>query len=703
MDRIIPLKEDDFMSEFLVIVESPAKAKTIERYLGKKYKVRASMGHVRDLPRSQMGVDVENNYDPKYITIRGKGPVLKELKTAAKKAKMVYLAADPDREGEAIAWHLAHSLSVDIKSDCRVVFNEITKDAIKESFKHPRPINMDLVDAQQARRILDRLVGYNISPLLWKKVKKGLSAGRVQSVAVRIIIDREKEIKAFTPEEYWTIEGDFIKGKNSFSAAFHSIDRDKAVLKSEEDVNQVLKQIKGNKFKVISVSKKERRRNPALPFTTSSLQQEAARKLNFRAKKTMMLAQQLYEGIDLRKEGTVGLITYMRTDSTRISEVALKEAATYIKTEFGESYLMDNQRKEKKKANVQDAHEAIRPSSTYRDPNSMKEFLSRDQFRLYKLIWDRFLASQMAQAVMDTMGVDLQNGKVVFRATGSKVKFPGFMKLYVEGTDDQEEEKEKMLPDLLEGDEIVKKDIEPRQHFTQPPPRYTEARLVKTLEELRIGRPSTYAPTLDTIQKRGYVALDNKRFIPTELGGIVLELILEFFPDILDVEFTAKMEQGLDDVEDGKVSWVKIIDGFYQDFEKHLSKAESEMQKVEIKDEPAGEDCELCTSPMVFKMGRYGKFMACSNFPDCRNTKPIIKEIGVNCPKCKEGHVIERKSKKKRIFYGCDRFPECDFISWDKPLPRNCPKCESILAEKKLKKGVQVQCTKCDYKEEQQS
>ncbi|HJV17416.1 MAG TPA: type I DNA topoisomerase [Bacillales bacterium] len=691
------------MSEFLVIVESPAKAKTIERYLGKKYKVKASMGHVRDLPRSQMGVDVENNYDPKYITIRGKGPVLKELKTAAKKVKKVYLAADPDREGEAIAWHLAHSLSVDIESDCRVVFNEITKDAIKESFKHPRAINMDLVDAQQARRILDRLVGYNISPLLWKKVKKGLSAGRVQSVAVRLIIDREKEIKAFTPEEYWSIEGDFLKGKNSFRASFFGINGEKTELASNNDVEQILTQIQNNKFTVTSVTKKERKRNPALPFTTSSLQQEAARKLNFRAKKTMMLAQQLYEGIDLGKEGTVGLITYMRTDSTRISEVAQTEAANYLKSEYGESYLREEQQKDKKQTNIQDAHEAIRPTSTYRDPNNLKEFLSRDQFRLYKLIWDRFLASQMAPAVMDTMSVDLQNGKIVFRATGSKIKFPGFMKLYVEGTDDQEEEKEKMLPDIKEGDVIIQKDIEPKQHFTQPPPRYTEARLVKTLEELGIGRPSTYAPTLDTIQKRGYVALDNKRFIPTELGEIITESILEFFPDILDVEFTAKMEQGLDDVEDGKVRWVKVIDEFYQDFEKDLLKAESEMQKVEIKDESAGEDCELCGHEMVFKMGRYGKFMACSNFPDCRNTKPIVKEIGVNCPKCKEGHIIERKSKKKRLFYGCDRFPECDFISWDKPLPRSCPKCEGLLVEKKLKKGVQVQCTECDYKEEQQS
>ncbi|PAE26728.1 type I DNA topoisomerase [Bacillus sp. 7894-2] len=691
------------MSEFLVIVESPAKAKTIERYLGKKYKVKASMGHVRDLPKSQMGIDVENNFEPKYITIRGKGPVLKELKTAAKKAKKIYLAADPDREGEAIAWHLAHSLDMDIKSDCRVVFNEITKDAIKESFKHPRPINMDLVDAQQARRMLDRLVGYNISPLLWKKVKKGLSAGRVQSVAVRLIIDREKEIKDFIPEEYWSIDGEFLKGKTAFDASFYGFKNEKMELKSESDVQNILSKMKGNKFKVESVTKKERRRNPAAPFTTSSLQQEAARKLNFRAKKTMMLAQQLYEGIELGKEGTVGLITYMRTDSTRISEIAQNEAADYIQSSYGKEFLQREKKKEKKNSNAQDAHEAIRPTSTLRSPASLKEYLSRDQLRLYRLIWERFVASQMAPAVMDTMSVDLKNGEVIFRATGSKVKFPGFMKVYVEGSDDQSEEKDNMLPDLKEGDEVLKKDIEPKQHFTQPPPRYTEARLVKTLEEQGIGRPSTFAPTLDTIQKRGYVALDNKRFIPTELGEIVLELILEFFPEILDIEFTAKMEKDLDYVEEGKVNWVQIIDDFYIDFEKNLKIAEKEMQEVEIKDEPAGEDCEQCGNPMVFKMGRYGKFMACSNFPDCRNTKPIVKDIGVKCPKCEEGNIIERKSKKRRIFYGCDRFPECDFISWDKPLPRSCPKCDNLLVEKKLKKGVQVQCVECDYKEEKQS
>ncbi|MED3725012.1 type I DNA topoisomerase [Priestia filamentosa] len=692
------------MSDYLVIVESPAKAKTIEKYLGKKYKVKASMGHVRDLPKSQMGIDTEHDYDPKYITIRGKGPVLKELKTAAKKAKKIFLAADPDREGEAIAWHLAHSLGVDTSSDCRVVFNEITKDAIKASFKHPRSINMDLVNSQQARRILDRLVGYNISPLLWKKVKKGLSAGRVQSVAVRLIIEREQEISRFQPEEYWSINANFLKSEKEFQASFTEMDGKKTKLSSKEDVEKVLARLDGNEFSIQKVAKKERKRNPALPFTTSSLQQEAARKLNFRAKKTMMLAQQLYEGIDLgKKEGTVGLITYMRTDSTRISETAQTESYEYVKDTFGEEFLSKEKRKEKKNANTQDAHEAIRPTSILRSPSEIKQYVSRDQHRLYKLIWERFLASQMAPAIMDTMAVDLVNNGVTFRANGSKIKFPGFMKVYVEGNDDKVEEKEKILPDMTEGEQAYSKDIEQNQHFTQPPPRYTEARLVKTMEELGIGRPSTYAPTLDTIQRRGYVALDNKRFVPTELGEIVLELILEFFPETIDVEFTAKMETDLDEIEEGKVQWVSVIDEFYRDFEIRLEKAEKEMREVEIKDEPAGEDCELCGSPMVFKMGRYGKFMACSNFPDCRNTKPIVKEIGVDCPKCEDGQVVERKSKKKRLFYGCTNYPSCDFLSWDKPIARKCPKCESLLVEKKQKKGVQVTCTECDYKEETQS
>ncbi|QTD42337.1 type I DNA topoisomerase [Sporosarcina sp. Te-1] len=688
------------MADYLVIVESPAKAKTIERYLGKKYKVRASIGHLRDLPRSQMGVDTKNNYEPKYITVRGKGPILQELKKDAKKAKKVFLAADPDREGEAIAWHLAHQLGIDIESDCRVVFNEITKDAIKESFKHPRPIDMNRVDAQQARRILDRLVGYNISPILWKKVKKGLSAGRVQSVALRLIVDRENEIKAFQPEEYWSIGGKFQKGGSTFEAAYYGNTEGKVKLSTKEQVDQALKTLNGDMFEVVNVVKKERKRNPSPPFTTSSLQQEAARKLNFRARKTMMLAQQLYEGINVGKEGIVGLISYMRTDSTRISETARTEAVSFVETMYGKDFVsVPGKPKGKESANTQDAHEAVRPTSVLRTPQSLKEYLSRDQLRLYKLIWERFIASQMSPAILDTVTADLLNGDVKFRATGSEVKFPGFMKVYIESDEDQEEEKESILPPLDKGETVKSLSIDPKQHFTQPPPRYSEARLVKTLEELGIGRPSTYAPTLDTIQKRGYVTLDAKRFVPTELGEIVHQAVNQYFPDIIDIEFTAEMEKSLDDVEEGEVPWKQVIDEFYRDFEKHVQVADEEMEKIEIKDEPAGEDCENCGSPMVFKMGRFGKFMACSNFPDCRNTKAIVKPIGVTCPSCKEGQVVERKSKTKRIFYGCDRYPDCEYVSWDKPIARPCPKCQHTLVEKRLKKGIQIQCTECDYKE----
>jgi len=692
------------MSDYLVIVESPAKAKTIERYLGKKYTVKASMGHIRDLPKSQMGVDVENLYEPKYITIRGKGDILKDLKKAAKKAKKIYLAADPDREGEAIAWHLAHILNVDEHSDCRVVFNEITKDAIKESFKHPRSINTNLVDAQQARRILDRLVGYNISPLLWKKVKKGLSAGRVQSVAVKMILDREREIESFNPEEYWSIEALFEKETEEFEGSFYGLDGKKHELKTEDDVKEVMKQMPAKEFAIDKVNKRERKRNPSLPFTTSSLQQEAARKLNFRAKKTMMVAQQLYEGIDLGKKagGITGLITYMRTDSTRISQTAKNEAIAHIEEKYGKEYL-GTAAASKQKEGAQDAHEAVRPTAVAREPQSLKGILSNDQLKLYKLIYERFLASQMAPAVMDTMTVHLLNGSVEFRATGSKVKFKGFMKVYVEGSDDNKKEEEKFLPALEEGMKVNAKEIKPSQHFTQPPPRYTEARLVKTMEELGIGRPSTYAPTLDTIQRRGYVSMDNKRFIPTELGTIVIEIMQDFFPEIIDADFTVKMEGDLDTIEDGETKWVNLIDDFYQGFAKRLEKAESEMDKIEIRDEPAGIDCEKCGHEMVYKMGRYGKFLACSNFPECRNTKPILKEIGVKCPKCKEGNVVERKSKKRRIFYGCDKFPDCDFVSWDKPVARPCPKCSGLLVEKKNKKDTQIQCTECEYKESAQT
>lgn len=687
------------MEDYLVIVESPAKAKTIKKYLGKKYEVKASMGHVRDLPRSQIGVDVEKRFEPKYITIRGKGPVLKELKDAAKKVKKVYLAADPDREGEAIAWHLAHSLNIDQDSKCRVVFNEITKDAIKDAFKQPRSINMDLVDAQQARRILDRLVGYKISPILWKKVKKGLSAGRVQSVALRLIVEREQEIQQFKPEEYWKIKALFNEQGQNFEASFYGKEGKKVDLKNEQEVNEVMQQMKGKQFTVTSVQKRERRRNPALPFTTSSLQQEAARKLNFRARKTMMIAQQLYEGVEIGKE-TVGLITYMRTDSTRISNTAVDETKQYIEKEFGKDYIPSGKSKSKQAKNTQDAHEAIRPTSTIRTPNEVKKFLNNDQFRLYKLIWERLVASQMAPAIMDTMRVDLTNNGVIFRATGSTVKFPGFMKVYVEGTDDTTKEENRLLPDLTENSNVTAETIEPTQHFTQPPPRYTEARLVRTMEESGIGRPSTYAPTLDTIQKRNYVKLEDRRFVPTELGEIVLDSLTEFFNEIIDVDFTAKMENNLDEIEEGNLEWINVIEDFYGDFEKKLEIAEEEMKEIEIKDEPAGEDCEKCGHAMVIKMGRFGKFMACSNFPNCRNTKPILKDIGVKCPKCKDGDVVERRSKRGRLFFGCNKYPECDFISWDKPINRNCPKCKEILVEKKTKNKKQVKCIACDYSEE---
>ncbi len=684
----------------LVIVESPAKAKTIERYLGRKYVVRASMGHVRDLPRSQMGVDVDDNYNPKYITIRGKGDVLKELRKEAKKANKIYLAADPDREGEAIAWHLAHALNVDETTECRVVFNEITKDAIKESFKNPRKIDYDLVDAQQARRILDRLVGYNISPLLWAKIRKGLSAGRVQSVAVKMVIDREREIKAFVPEEYWSIGAKFFKDSKNFTGKFYGIDGKKKELKDKEDVDAILSKIKGNEFNIDKVNRRERKRNPAKPFITSSLQQDAARSINFRARKTMMVAQQLYEGIDLGKEagGITGLITYMRTDSTRISDTAKNEAKEHIEKEYGKSYL-GTVKQSKQKEGSQDAHEAIRPTSAMRTPESLKRVLSNDQYKLYRLIYNRFLASQMAPAIMDTMTIHLLNNGVEFRANGSKIKFDGFMKIYIEGTDNENEEKEEFLPEMEEDEIVSVKDVESKQHFTQPPPRYTEATLVGTMEKQGIGRPSTYAPTLDTIQKRGYVTLEERRFVPTEIGEIVLDLLVEYFPEITDVEFTVKMETDLDEIEAGKEKWINVIDEFYQGFSKRLEKAQDEIKEVEIEDEPVGVDCEKCGHPMVYKMGRFGKFMACSNFPDCRNTKPILKKVGVKCPKCKEGNVVERKSKKRRTFYGCDRYPECDFVSWDKPIEKECPECKAYMVEKRTKKETIIKCSECDHEE----
>ncbi|HGC9854719.1 TPA: type I DNA topoisomerase [Streptococcus agalactiae] len=680
----------------LVIVESPAKAKTIEKYLGRNYKVVASVGHIRDLKKSSMSIDFENNYEPQYINIRGKGPLINDLKKEAKKAKKVYLASDPDREGEAISWHLAHILDLDKEDRNRVVFNEITKDAVKNAFVEPRQINMDLVDAQQARRVLDRIVGYSISPILWKKVKKGLSAGRVQSVALKLIIDRENEIKAFQPEEYWTIDGSFKKGTRKFNATFYGLDGKKFKLSNNEDVKTVLKRIKTDEFLVEKVEKKERRRNAPLPYTTSSLQQDAANKINFRTRKTMMIAQQLYEGLSLGIAGHQGLITYMRTDSTRISPLAQNEATEFITNRFGANYSKHGN-KVKNASGAQDAHEAIRPSSVNHTPESIAKYLDKDQLKLYTLIWNRFIASQMTAAVFDTMKVNLTQNGVTFIANGSQVKFDGYMAVY------NDTDKNKMLPDMEEGESVKKVNTNPEQHFTQPPARFSEASLIKTLEENGVGRPSTYAPTLETIQKRYYVKLAAKRFEPTELGEIVNSLIVEFFPDIVDVTFTAEMEGKLDEVEIGKEQWQKIIDEFYKPFEKELAKAETEMEKIQIKDEPAGFDCELCGSPMVIKLGRYGKFYACSNFPECHNTKAITKEIGVICPICQKGQVIERKTKRNRIFYGCDRYPECEFTSWDKPIGRTCPKSNDFLVEKKVRGGgKQVVCSneKCDYQEE---
>ena len=678
----------------LVIVESPAKAKTIEKYLGRNYKVVASVGHIRDLKKSTMSIDFENNYEPQYINIRGKGDLINSLKKEAKTAKKVFLASDPDREGEAISWHLAHILNLDESEANRVVFNEITKDAVKNAFKEPRTINQDLVDAQQARRVLDRIVGYSISPILWKKVKKGLSAGRVQSVALKLIIDRENEINNFKPEEYWTIDSTFKKGNKKFQASFYGLDGKKVKLETNDQVKEVLSRIQSDDFNVDQVERKERKRNAPLPYTTSTMQMDAANKLNFRTRKTMMVAQQLYEGVSLGTGGAQGLITYMRTDSTRISPVAQAQAAEFITDKFGEKYSKHGSRV-KNVSGAQDAHEAIRPSNVQLTPDSIAKYLDKDQLKLYTLVWNRFVASQMTAAIFDTMNVRLGQNGVIFTANGSQVKFDGYMAVY------NDSDKNKMLPDMEEGDTVTRTSSNPEQHFTQPPARYSEATLIKTLEENGVGRPSTYAPTIETIQKRYYVKLVSKRFEPTELGEIVNKLIVEFFPDIVNVTFTAEMEQKLDDVEIGKEQWQKVIDGFYQPFKLELAKAESQMEKIQIKDEPAGFDCDVCGQPMVIKLGKYGKFYACSNFPDCRNTKQIVKAIGVTCPLCQEGQVIERKSKRNRIFYGCDRYPACDFTSWDKPVGRSCPKCDHYLVEKKVRGGgKQVVCPNGDYEEE---
>lgn len=682
------------MADYLVIVESPAKAKTIEKYLGKRYSVKASMGHVRDLPKSKLGVDVDQNFEPHYITIRGKGDLIKSLRTASKKAKRVFLAADPDREGEAIAWHLAQLLELDPNDACRVVFHEITKDAVKDAFTEPRKLDQDLIRAQQTRRILDRLVGYRLSPLLWRKVKKGLSAGRVQSVAVRLIVDREREIRAFIPEEYWSVDAMFVLDEGVLTARFVGYDNEKTALPSRSEVDKLLTALRDASYRVEKVKRSERRRNPSAPFTTSSLQQEAARKLGFRAYKTMSVAQQLYEGLDVGAEGSVGLITYMRTDSTRISESAQAEAHNWIANRYGEPYAPKEPKQYSTKSGAQDAHEGVRPTSVERDPESLKPYLSRDQYRLYKLVWERFVASQMTPAVLDTTTVDIRADHALFRATGSVLKFAGFMAVYTEGTDDNtgEDETAKLLPPVQDGQTLPEPGLKPEQHFTQPPPRYSESSLVKSMEELGIGRPSTYAPTIDTILKRGYVLLEQKRFVPTELGEIVVDLLIENFHQLIDVDFTAHLEQELDEVEDGDVDWVKLLGQFYESFEADLERAERTLEHVHIEDEVSDVECEKCGRMMVIKQGRYGKFLACPGFPDCRNTKPITKEVGVNCPLCGKP-LVERKGKKRKVFYGCSGYPECDYVLWNQPTGSLCKTCSHPLVEKRNKGDVTIVCS----------
>lgn len=689
------------MAKDLVIVESPAKAKTISKFLGKNYEVKASVGHIKDLPKSKLGIDIDNNFEPEYITIRGKGPIIKELKNEAKKAGKVFLATDPDREGEAISWHLANILELDENQKNRIEFHEITKNAILNAIKNPRTINKALVDAQQARRVLDRLVGYKISPLLWKKVKKGLSAGRVQSVATKLICDREKEIEKFVPKEYWSLDAILTKNKTKIIASFYGENNNgkdlKIELNTKEQVDEIISKIKNEKFIVQDIKKGKKSRNPNPPFTTSSLQQEASKRIGFSTKKTMMIAQQLYEGVDIKGEGTVGLISYIRTDSTRISDEALKSVKNYIINEFGEKYLgTANKSNTNKKKDIQDAHEAIRPTSVMRTPSMVKDSLKKDQYKLYQLIWERYVASQMGPAIYETHSIKIKAGNYIFKVAGSKIIFEGFLKVY----NSIDDEKDILLPELEVGEVLNLKEIDPQQHFTQPPPRYTEASLVKTLEELGIGRPSTYAPTISTILSRGYVVLDKKVFKPTELGIVVTDLLKEYFKGIVSEEFTAEMEKQLDKIEEENADWRKVIEYFYKDFSKELEVAEREISKIEIQDEVTDIVCDKCGRNMVIKTGRYGKFLACPGYPECKNTKPIVQEIGVKCPEC-GSELVERTSKKGRKFYGCIKYPECSFVSWDKPLNEKCPKCNNILVEKKLKNGVEKKCinSKCEFNE----
>ena len=688
------------MAKYLVIVESPAKVKTIKKFLGKNYEVMASNGHVRDLPKSQLGFSPENDFEPKYITIRGKGEILAKLRKEVKKADKIYLATDPDREGEAISWHLTKALKLDDKDVSRISFNEITKSAVKTSLKNPREIDMDLVDAQQARRILDRMVGYRISPLLWAKVKRGLSAGRVQSVALRIVCDREEEINAFIPEEYWSLEASLLPEgeKKPIIAKLMDKNGEKIEITSKEQMDAVLAEIKDKDFNVTDIKKGERTKKAPLPFTTSTLQQEASKALNFPISKTMRIAQQLYEGVDIKGQGTVGIITYLRTDSVRTSEEADAAARTFVEETYGDSYVSAGETGKKSNAKIQDAHEAIRPTDINRIPSEIKESLSRDQFRLYQLIWKRFAASRMANAVYETTTVNIGVGDYRFRVSTSKVAFDGFMAVYTEA-DDEKAEKQVLLKSLDKDTKLSLVEYDPKQHFTQPPAHYTEASLVKTLEELGIGRPSTYSPTITTIIARRYITKENKNLYVTEIGEVVNSIMKESFPTIVDEHFTANMESLLDSVAEGTVPWKTVVANFYPDLEKAVQAAEEELEKITIEDEVTDEICEVCGRNMVIKYGPHGKFLACPGFPDCRNTKPYYEKIGVACPKCGKDVVI-KMTKKGRRYYGCIDYPECDFMSWGRPVDKKCPRCGGYMVEK----GNKLACADehCGYTEQKE-
>ena len=678
-------------SSKLIIVESPAKARTIAKFLGRGYKVEASQGHVRDMPKSQLGVDVDNNFAIKYITIHGRGKILAKIRKEAKNASKIYRATDPDREGEAISWHLAQTLDMDVNSPCRIEFHEITQKAVENALKNPRPIDLDKVDAQQARRALDRLIGYKISPLLWAKVKKGLSAGRVQSVATRLVVDREQDIEDFIPEEYWDVSANALlptaRGrKTTFTLRLSTLDGKKAELHNEDEAKAAQARVENANFAVYGIKHGERHKLPAPPFTTSSLQQEAGRKLNFTTQKTMQVVQQLYEGVDLEGDGTQGIVTYIRTDSVRVSEEALQAVRAYIPERFGAEYLPETPNEFKGRRNAQDAHEAIRPTDVTRTPDSIKASLTKEQFQLYRLIYSRFLASQMKPALYDTLSMDVSGDGVGMRFYGEHKRFAGFTSVYEESTDEVQESAESTLPQFEEGAPVIIESVESQQHFTQPPTRYTEASLVRMLEEKGIGRPSTYAPTITTIIARGYVMRENKRLYPTELGKMINAMMTQYFGPIVDTEFTAELEDQLDEVEEGDMDWHTVLQEFYPPFETMLESAENAIEKVEIKDEPSDVICDKCGAQMVYRMGRFGKFLACPRFPECRNTKPILNYIEAKCPKC-GGRLLEKTSRKNRKFYGCENYPECDFVSWEMPVNERCEKCGSYMTLKRSRKG----------------